>query len=88
MIMVRFRVRKDCSYTVRDLQNREDLIFTNVDYDVEEIKEYFGNRPAVRNCDSFFVKVENGEYTEVYCMQGIVPHLDKTVCKIEFQEID
>jgi len=49
-------------------------IFVDRDYEVKAIKEHFGNAPAV--------KVENGEYTEVYCMEGKTPYLDKDLCKI------
>ncbi len=80
--MVKINVREDCSYKVKDIQYRDDLIFVDRDYEVKAIKEHFGNAPAVRDCDAFFVKVENGEYTEVYCMEGKTPYLDKDLCKI------
>jgi len=72
-----------CTYTVRDLDNRDDLIFVSDSQDVQAIKEYFGNPPELEDFDSFFVKIEDGEYTEVYGVEGIVPLLEKDACKIE-----
>jgi len=80
--MVKIRVKDDCSYTVKDIQDRDDLIFVDESQNVRAIKEHFGNASEVQECDAFFVKIEDGEYTEVYCMEGIVPYLDKTLCKI------
>ena len=79
------KIKLDCSYTVADIADRDDLTFVSVDFEVEEIKKYFGNAPEVRSCDAFFVRAEGGEYKEVYCMEGVVPTLDKQLCKIEIE---
>ena len=50
--------------------------------DVEAIKEYFGNRPAVEQFDGFLVKVEDGEYAEVYGFEGNIAYTWKPVYKI------
>jgi len=68
--------------TVADLQKRyanvperDTLIFVSDSQDINPIKEVFGS-PA-SEFDSFFVRAENGEYTEVYGMEGLVPTLDR-----------
>ena len=62
--------------TVKDLENK-DLQFIEVDCDVDEIKKYIGRR--AKEFDSFFVRVEDGEYAEVYGMKGTVPYLNRAV---------
>ena len=68
---------------VRDIQNRQDLQFINDSQDVEFLREYFGNNLDMFELDSFFVKIEDGDYTEVYGIEGIVPNLEKTLFKIQ-----
>ena len=65
---------------VKDLQNREDLLCVSCDVEVKTIKEYLGEK--AKEFDSSFVKIEDGEYREVYGMHGSVPHLDKDVEKL------
>jgi len=72
-----------CTYTVEDLQNREDLTFVNVDFEVEAIKEQLGNLPELEKYEAFFVKVEDGEITEVYGIESPIPRLSLPVCKLE-----
>jgi len=64
---------------VKDLQDREDLLFTNVDFEVREIKEMLGIQD---DYDAFFLKIENGEFVEVYGMYGIIPNLEKVVDRV------
>lgn len=59
-----------------------DLIFVSDSQDVQAVKENLG-RPAYREYDSFFVRVEEGEYTEVWGMHGIVPDLERQVYKLK-----
>ena len=59
--------------TVKDLA--PDLMFVSDSQDVGPINEMFG----YPEFDSYFVRVEDGDYTEVYGMYGIVPHLSKEV---------
>lgn len=66
--------------TVREFETKfPDLIFVSDSQDVEAIKEHFGNHSDIKDFDSFFVEVGDGEYTEVYGMEGIIPHYDKYV---------
>ena len=66
--------------TVREFEIKfPDLVFVSDSQDVEAIKEHFGNHPDIEDYDSFFVEVGDGEYTEVFGMEGIVPHYDKYV---------
>ena len=66
--------------TVADINTRTDLLFLSDSQDVQAIRDYF---PGFDECyDSFFVKVENGEYTEIYGMEGIIPNLNKRIYKL------
>lgn len=65
--------------TVEDIQEREDLQFISDSQDVQAIKELI---PDAKPYDSFFVKVEEGDYTEVYGMYGIVPYFYKFLEKL------
>jgi len=72
-----------CTQTVRDLQDREDLILVDTDYEVEEIKRYLGNFPELDEFGAFLVKVEDGEYKEIYGIPGSVAYLDKPACRLQ-----
>ena len=71
------------SGTIDGLKKRGDLVLLTDSQDVAEIKNYFGNKPAVQEFDGFFVKVEEGDFAEVYGFHGIIPVLEKSVWKIE-----
>jgi hypothetical protein len=66
--------------TVAELNNRDDLILASDSQDVQYVKEYLGE--IAQDYDSFFLKVEDGDYAEVWGMEGIIPYLYKTVHKI------
>ena len=68
-------------YTVESLEKRNDLQFISNDEDVEGDKYHLGKK--AEGYDSFFVKVEDGDYKEVYGMEGSIPELNKPVWKIE-----
>ena len=68
--------------TVADLNKRDDLQFVSDSQDVNSIKEYLGI-DDLDYINSLFVRVENGDYAEVYGIEGIVPYLYKTVWSIE-----
>jgi len=69
--------------TILDLNKRSDLILVTDSQDVAEVKNYFGDRPAIKEFDGFFVKIGDGDFDEVYGFHGIVPNLEKTVWLIE-----
>jgi hypothetical protein len=74
------------SYTVESLNDRDDLMFVSDSQDVTAIKEsLFGSvsNPEVVDFDSFFVKVGEGDYQEVYGMSGTVPYLGKFVTRLK-----
>lgn len=52
-----------------------DLKFCNDSQDVDAIKDHIGS--AADEFDAFFVRAEDGEYTEVWGIVGIVPSLWK-----------
>jgi hypothetical protein len=59
----------------------EDLQFISDSQDVTAVKEHIGGK-LVRDYDSFFVKIGDGDYAEVWGMSGIVPHLSRLVRRI------
>lgn len=67
-------------FRVRELGKREDLLLITDTHDTELIHEEF---PESKEFDGFFVKVENGDFIEVYGFYGIIPYLDKMCCKIQ-----
>jgi predicted house-cleaning NTP pyrophosphatase (Maf/HAM1 superfamily) len=77
-------------FTVESINNRHDLQFISDSQDVAAVKEYlqcFKSLHQLLNInlddyDSFFVKVDEGDYSEIYGMVGIVPYLYKTLDKI------
>ena len=60
--------------------NREkpDLLFTETD--AEAIQDHVGG--AANRFDSFFVQTEDGEYSEIWGMYGVVPRNIKSVYRI------
>jgi hypothetical protein len=66
---------------VKALNDRHDLQFISDSQDVQSLKEHFGNH-CLEDFDSFFVKIEDGDYTEVYGINGIIPYLYKDVYEI------
>ena len=76
----RISVKYHC--TMRDLQARNDLQLVDLSQDVNAIKKYFGNNKALDNFGGFMVKIENGDYAEVYGFTGNIPYLIKDVYKI------
>lgn len=81
--MVRCYVAAKEAGTIKEIQERKDLTLVTDSQDVEEIKEYFGKRPAVKEFDGFFVKIDKGDFVEVYGFHGIVPNVEKSLFKIE-----
>lgn len=61
---------------VRDLPDDEPIQFVSDSQDVQAIQIHFLD---FFSFDSFFVVVENGDYTMVWGMYGIVPDIDKDV---------
>ena len=64
---------------VKDLEDRDDLIFVSDSQEVQAFKESIGFGYAP---DSLFVKIEDGECTEVYGMCGIIPFLNYEIWRI------
>lgn len=68
--------------TVKDLETREDLQLITDTQDINMIKAYFGNSEDLEDFNAFFVKIESGDYTEVYGFSGIIPELHKQIWKV------
>jgi len=66
--------------TVKNLEKNKDLIFLCDSQDVKFVKDYIGIE--AEDFDSFFVKIEDGDYTEIFGIFGIVPYLEKEIFQI------
>jgi hypothetical protein len=66
---------------VSELDKKSDLQFVNADYEVSEIKKYAGK--SADDYDSFFVKIKDGDYSEIWGITGIVPTLTKTAYRVK-----
>lgn len=66
--------------TVKDISEKE---FSFVS-DPQEVNYIKNDCKGLKDSpyDSFFVKIEDGEYKEIYGMEGIIPYLSKTVTKV------
>jgi hypothetical protein len=71
-------------HRLHEIEDRTDLMFICDGQEVEEVKSHLPKGRA-RGFSSYFVKVEDGDYSEVYGLDyGIVPYLYKWVYKIEW----
>lgn len=68
--------------TIKDLDKRQDLQLITDSQDVEAIKERFGNDQDLEDFGGFFIKIDNGDYDEVYGYEGTIPDLDKDIYKV------
>ena len=62
--------------TIYALNDRRDLILLVDSQDTEDLRKKFPRY------DSFFVKTDDGDYSEVWGFVGIVPYLSKLVSKL------
>ena len=62
----------------------QDLQFVSDSQDVQAIKDYFGDavNGEYGEYDAFFVRVQDGEYTEVWGICGIVPYNSKLTTRL------
>lgn len=58
----------------------EAWTFVSDSQEVEAIKSHVGE--AGNEFDSFFVKVEEGDYAEVWGVHGIIPYTNKNAYRI------
>jgi hypothetical protein len=66
---------------VQDLHGRDGLIFVSDSQEVRTVKEHLPRH--AQDYDSYFVAVDEGEYTEVYGMFGTVPYIAKEVYPVD-----
>jgi hypothetical protein len=64
-----------------DLDGRELILVTD-SQDTNHIREYFNSLEG-SEFDSYFVRVADGDYAEVWGFFGIVPDNNKTVYRIK-----
>jgi hypothetical protein len=69
---------------VSDLDNDPDLILVDNSRDIESIKEYLGS-PEWFDYGCLFVKVCDGEYSEIYGCESNIPYLHYWVDTIEMR---
>jgi hypothetical protein len=72
--------------TVNDLED-EGLILLQDSQDIQAIKEHFGN-PEWFDYGCVFVKVEDGDYSEVYGCESSVPYLSEWVDTIDTEWVE
>jgi hypothetical protein len=58
-----------------------DLAFVSDSQEVEAVREYFSNGDG-DECDAFFVGTADGDYTEVWGIQGIIPYNHKRAVRL------
>ena len=75
-------IRQAQMSSVAALNNRVDLTFISDSQDTASIRFDFGPAWDGFEYDSYFVKVEDGEYKEIWGMCGTVPYLSKLVTKL------
>ena len=63
---------------ISDIQKRQDLTF--VDNDIDFIKDYIGEKS--KEFDAFFVKIIDGDFTEIFGIYGAIPYLEKEIYQI------
>lgn len=68
--------------TVAALDGRSDLQFISDSQDVAAIRYDFGPAWEGFEYDSYFVRVQDGEYKDVWGMCGIVPYRSKLVTRL------
>jgi hypothetical protein len=66
--------------TIKDIQKRQDLHFVDLSQEIDWIKDFIGEN--AKNYDTFFVKIEDGDFTEVYGIDGTIPYLDTFLYRI------
>ena len=75
-------IRTTYAGKIGDLQDRDELQLITNSQDVEEVKDYFGNRPSVRRFEGFLVDVGDGEYGDVYKFESNIAHNSYPVWRI------
>lgn len=68
---------------VQSIEHREDLMLVTDSQDVDAIKDYFGNPEFMEDFGGCFVNVKDGEYADVFCFDGNVPYLNKSLYEIK-----
>ena len=68
--------------SVATLNSRQDLQFISDSQDTAAIRFDFGPDWQGFNYDSYFVRVEDGEYKEIWGMSGIIPWAGKLVTRL------
>jgi hypothetical protein len=58
----------------------QDLQFISDSQDVESVQQQFKD---TEDYDSFFIKIEDGEYKEVWGMYGIIPYSNYEAFRIK-----
>lgn len=65
---------------VASLENDKDLIFLSDSQDTQAIRKHVGEKAD--GYDAFFVKIADGDYSEVWGICGIVPVRSKLASRL------
>lgn len=79
---MRVVIRVTKAGTVGDLDKTAPELALFEGQEVEDLKEHFGHHPKIDQFGGFLVRIEDGEYTEVYGFHGSIAHVNKSVYKI------
>lgn len=71
--------------TVGDLQNDKDLSLCDIDWDINALKEAYGNTYAkeLSEYDVFYLDTRKGDYDRVYASSGYPPYLTARVTRLK-----
>jgi hypothetical protein len=62
----------------------KDLILVTDSQDVNSIKDYLGYKNSRSiSFDSYFVKIIDGDYSEIWGFMGMIPYNDKVAFKVK-----
>jgi hypothetical protein len=67
--------------SIASINDRDDLILVNDSYEIDQIWEYLGIDPEPLGLYGLFVKIENGDYSEIYAYSGSLSNLSKMLYK-------
>jgi len=78
-----FFVNSKREKVVSDLESDPDLMLLSDSQDIQAVADYLGN-PDWFDYGCLFVKVDDGDYSEIYGCESSVPYLTEWVDTIEW----
>jgi len=75
--------------TIKDIQDRDDLILVTDSQDVQSVLDHINYPPSgdedPMDFSGLFVSIQDGDYLEIFAYLGSIPYLFENIWKIEFQ---